>query len=584
MLRPRGGSSGFRTLRLEGLETRNLLTAAPLIGPVSPGLSDLASSPVSPPAATPLTPAQVAEETAVAQSINAFGLELYSALQSQAGGSGNTLFSPISISAALAMAYAGANGQTATQMASVLHFAGDSDAVEQEFGTLLSDLNSAGQGPDYTLSVANALWGQQGMTILAPFLQTMQADFNGGLKQVDFKDDPGAAVQTINDWVSQQTAGKIQQLVSSGDVSQLTRLVLTNAVYFNGTWATAFDAKATQNAPFTLDSGDQVQVPLMHSTSGYGYMDSDGFQVVDLPYAGGRFSMDILLPNQGYSAAGLNVGQLPANLTSWLSGLQNQQVAVSLPKFDLNTQFELGNPLQSLGMTDAFSNSADFSGITNPSVAMLKISAVVHKATISVDETGTVATAATGIGFVQLSIVSIPPPPIVFDADHPFLFLIRDDQSGSVLFMGQEMDPTSTTGDPSAPPIGAAPPPSAAPPIPIGPPGSVMIGHLLIPIPTSPPESQRDRFELSLASQETGGTGTPPTSPTPTSGTGTNPPGSTTSPPTTGTPGTGSGSTGSGSTGTSTTRAHGSHQFAATDAAVSDFDLADLNALNESPA
>jgi hypothetical protein len=231
-------------------------------------------------------------------------------------------------------------------------------------------------------------------------------------------------------------------------------------------------------------------------------------------------------------------------------------------------------------MTDAFSNSADFSGITNPSVAMLKISAVVHKATISVDETGTVATAATGIGFVELSVVSIPPPPIVFDADHPFLFMIRDDQSGSVLFMGQEMDPTSTTGDPSAPPIGAAPPGSTPPvgssPIPI-------TFKLVVPSPT---ESQRERFELSLASQETGGTSTPPTSPAPTSGTGTNPPGSTTTPPASGTPGTGSGNTGSGSTGTSTTssRAHGGHQFAAIDAAVSAFDLADLNALNESPA
>ncbi|HEY1785802.1 MAG TPA: serpin family protein, partial [Pirellulales bacterium] len=155
----------------------------------------------------------MAEETAIAESINAFGLELYASLQSQAGGSDNTIFSPVSISAALAMAYAGANGQTATQMASVLRFAGDSDAVSQEFGTLLSDLDSAGQGGNYTLSLADALWGQQGMQILTPFLQTMQADFSGDLQRVDFKDDPGAAVQTINSWVSQQTAGLIQNLL-----------------------------------------------------------------------------------------------------------------------------------------------------------------------------------------------------------------------------------------------------------------------------------------------------------------------------------------------------------------------------------
>ena len=160
----------FRTLRLEPLEAREMLTAVPAA-----------------------SPQQVAQETAIAQSINAFALDLYASLQSQAGGSGNTVFSPVSISAALAMAYAGANGQTATQMADVLHFVGDADTVEQEFGTLLSDLNSAGQGGNYTLSVADALWGQQGMQILTPFLQTMQADFSGDLKQVDFKDDPAGA-------------------------------------------------------------------------------------------------------------------------------------------------------------------------------------------------------------------------------------------------------------------------------------------------------------------------------------------------------------------------------------------------------
>ena len=567
----------FRSLRIEPLEAREMLTAVsglvsvsqPLF-PLGLGSSTIITSPASP--ATPtVSPQQVAEETAIGQSINAFALDLYSLLQSQAGGSGNTVFSPMSISAALAMAYAGANGQTATQMASVLHFAGDSDTVAQEFGTLLSDLNSAGQGGNYTLSVADALWGQQGMQILTPFLQTMQADFSGDLKQVDFKDNPAGAVQTINSWVSQQTAGLIQNLLSPSDVTQLTRLVLTNAVYFSGTWATAFNVDATQNAPFTLDSGDQVQVPIMHSTSDYGYMDSDGFQVLDLPYSGGRLSMDVILPNQGYSAAGLNVSQLPANLTSWFGGLQNQQVIVSLPKFDISAQFELGDQLQSLGMDDAFSNRADFSGITDP--AALQITGVVHQATISVGEKGTVAAAATGVvagPTITIAVNSFPPPPIVFDADHPFLFLIRDDQSGAVLFMGQEMNPTSTSGDPSAPPIGTAPvSPSTGPVTPT------------TSVPVEYGRHQSITTSLALGAIESGNhpASTPPQT-TPPSGNGSGDPGGTTSPPTGGTPGSGSGSNGPGSTTSTTVRSYGRHQFAATDAAVLEFDLADLDALD----
>lgn len=182
-------------------------------------------------------------------------------------------------------------------------------------------------------------------------------------------------------------------------------------------------------------------------------MESDGYQVLSLPYVGG-LSMDVILPTGGNSAANLNVGALPADLSTWLSGLQSQPVNVSLPKFDISAGAELGSALQSLGMTDAFSNGADFSGITN--ATQLKISAVVQKATISVNETGTVAAAATGVGMQTACIVMNLDPPIVFNADHPFLFLIRDNVSGSVLFMGQEMDPTSTSGDPSAPPLGTA--------------------------------------------------------------------------------------------------------------------------------
>lgn len=531
---------------LEQLEARAMLSAAPalLIGPLPPTWLPTASSPspsapVSPTATspspgsasdtsyTPPSAAQVTQETAIGAAINAFGLDLYSALQQQSGGSGNLVISPISVSAALAMAYAGANGDTATEMASVLHFAGD-DAVEQEFGTLLSDLNSAGQG-NYTLSLANSLWSQQGMQLLTPFLQTMQADFGGSVQQVDFQNNPTEAVQTINNWVSQETQGLIQNLLSPSDVSFFTKLMLVNAVYFQGNLATGFDPTLTQNAAFTLDSGDQVQVAMMHNTAGFGYMDSDGFQVLSLPYQGGRLSMDVILPIGSASAAGLNVSQLPADLSTWLSGLQTQQVAVSLPKFVINTQEKLTGPIESLGMSDAFSPTADFSGIAGQP---LNLSTVVQQATIRVNETGTIAAAATGVGVAHVTCVVAAPQPVVFNADHPFLFLIRDNVSGSILFMGQEMDPTSTTGDSSAPPIGSAPstgstqPPlvTVTPPSPPSQPPTV-VPVTLSPLPTAPTQNPTTTTNTPLGpmpwhprttSPTTGSTTSDPTSSDPT--------------------------------------------------------------------
>ncbi len=413
--------------------------------------------------ATPaaLSPTQVAQETAIAQSINDFGLELYASLQA-APGAGNLLISPTSISAALAMAYAGANGETATQMAQVLHFTGDSVATEQAFGTLLTDLNSATQGTNNTLSIADALWGQQGMQILAPFLQTMQSDFSGALKQINFQANPSGATQTINQWVAEETDGYIKNLIPPGDITQLTRLVLVNAVYFNADWASPFELNETQTKEFTLPSGTATQVSMMNQTGTFGYMDQGGFQVVDIPYAGGRFSMDVILPDQGNTTSSLSVGQLPANLTSWLGGLQRQQVDLSLPEFSMNTNFDLSSALSNLGMTDAFTpGTANFSGITNPAQNPLYITHVVHQATINVNETGTIATAATAVTASDLVAVLAPPASVVFDANHPFLFLIRDDQSGAILFMGQETDPPPPTSGGSSP--GGGPPGAAGP-------------------------------------------------------------------------------------------------------------------------
>jgi serpin B len=422
---------------------------------------------------------------------------LYTQLQSETGG--NLFASPLSIATALAMAYEGARGETATQMADVLHLSQDPAALQGAFAALLGDLNAAGQAGGFSLDVADALWAQQGFQLLADFVSAMQNGFGGGLKQVDFIHDADGATQTINDWVAQQTQGKITDLFAPGALNAYTRLVLTNAIYFKGQWATAFDAAQTYDAGFTLGSGDRVSAPTMHNTSGYRYMEKDGFQVLELPYADGRLAMDVLLPTQSSGLSGLDASVIPSDLNSWLQGMSTQQVQVSLPKFTMTTQFDLIPALKALGMTDAFlSGGADFSGIS--AEQQLYIDKVAHKAFIDVNETGTEAAAATGVG-VEMA-AEFPGGPVLFNADHPFLFLIRDTQTGSVLFTGQVENPLQQGSDSSAPVIRHQPksqdPPGGqgnTPPInvvfPVGPPPGDQ--HVYLPpievVPVSPPSA-----------------------------------------------------------------------------------------------
>lgn len=427
---------------VEQLEPRWLLSAAPLADStalVATATSGNAGS-------------QAAEEAAAGKSIDAFALDFYAQLQGTTGG--NLFVSPFSAATALAMAYAGAGGETAQQMASVLHFGGDPGSTEGDFSALLGDLNAAGQSGGFLLNAANALWVQQGLNLLPEFLNVVQNDFNGGLNQVDFIDQAEAARQTINNWVAQQTNGKITNLFPEGTISDFTRLVLADAVYFKAAWTSPFEPGETADAPFTLASGSQVTASTMHQTGEFDYMRNDGFQVLQLPYADGRMAMDIVLPTQT-GLAGLGSNQLPDDINAWLAGLSPQRVAISLPKFQMTTQFNLIPALQALGMADAFANGADFSGITD--ALRLKINTVVQKAYISVDEAGTEAAAATGIGMVPAAVVAEPNPPVIFNADHPFLFLIRDTQSGTVLFMGQVEEPTQQGSDPSAPVIAQPP-------------------------------------------------------------------------------------------------------------------------------
>ena len=380
---------------------------------------------------------------------NKFALNLYAKLRSKEG---NLFFSPYSISTALAMAHAGARGQTELQMAKVLHFPiiakpgtelsskliPDRHQFASVFGKIIKDLNNRGKKGGYELRVANALWGQEGYEFLEEFLELIKTNYGGRLNEVDFVRAAETARKTINTWVEKETNDKIKNLIQKGVLNSMTRLVLTNAIYFKGNWARQFKEDRTKDAPFTLASGQKVDVAMMNQTAEFNYMETESFQGLELPYVDDELSMIILLPKEFDGLDEFEKTLTVEKLSKWMGELHNREVRVSIPKFKMTSQFGLASVLKSMGMTDAFSaNAADFSGMNGK--RDLFISAVIHKAYVDVNEEGTEAAAATA---VTMKLTSIEPTRIpVFRADHPFLFIIRDNHSGSILFIGRVMNP-----------------------------------------------------------------------------------------------------------------------------------------------
>jgi len=368
---------------------------------------------------------------------NAFAVDLYAQLRAQPG---NLFFSPQSISTAFAMAYAGAQGQTSAEMARVFHFTLPPERLHPAMGALLAALNGPHNG--YELHVADALWAQQNTQFLPSYLKFVQSSYGAGLHPVDFQSSPEAARAAINQWVVQQTNNRIQNLLGPGSVTPAMRLVLTNAIYFKGSWLDPFRPDFTQVQDFHLSATKTVKAPMMNRTGGYSYYDGGSFQELELPYKGGELAMVVLLPKKIDGLPALEKSFTAAALTSWLGKLQPvDKVVLTLPRFSMTQQFELSSTLAAMGMPQAFAGSADFSGMTGK--PEFSISAAIHKAFIDVNEQGTEAAAATAINMVATAWMNPnEPPPIVFCADHPFLFLIRDTGTGSILFLGRLEDPT----------------------------------------------------------------------------------------------------------------------------------------------
>jgi serpin B len=367
----------------------------------------------------------------VVQGNNAFAFDLYGQLRAEKG---NLFFSPYSISTALAMTYAGARADTETEMAKTLHFSLGQDKLHRAFHRLNREV-VGGEKKRYKLVTANALWGQQGYKFLPAFLKVMQDDYDGGLRQVDFVNATEPARQAINAWVEKQTKEKVKDLIPKGVLTDLTRLVLTNAIYFKAGWQSTFDERSTHKADFHLGAGKTVSVPMMTQTAEFPHLREKDFAALELPYRDNELSMVILLPGRRDGLAAFEKGLTAGKVDGLLKRLRATRVAVSLPRFEVTSQFKLNDALQSLGMRTAFiPRGANFSGMDGKDKKLF-LQAVMHKAYVKVNEQGTEAAGATAVVIGQ---DSLPPQ---FRADHPFVFLIRHKATGSILFLGRVSEP-----------------------------------------------------------------------------------------------------------------------------------------------
>jgi serpin B len=366
---------------------------------------------------------------------NYFAFDLYARLSQKQG---NIVLSPYSISSALGMTFVGARGNTAKEMAETLRFTLDNERVHPTFGELIRKVQGADGKRNYELATANSLWGDKtGLSLEPKFLRVTQTDYLAGFQAVDFANDPEGARRSINAWVEGRTKKKIEELIPEGLITNNTRLVLVNAIYFKGDWSVPFPRAATRSDDFTTPGAPAFKVPMMHHTFVANYSENADFQLAQFMYKGNDVSMVVILPMKKDGLADLEKKLSAKALAQALASARETDLQVALPRFKMTEAFSLADALTQLGMRDAFRpGSADFTGMETTANSFV-ISAVVHKAFVEVDEQGTEAAAATGV----IGKGSEPPPPAPFRADHPFLFVLRHNATGSILFLGRVTDP-----------------------------------------------------------------------------------------------------------------------------------------------
>ena len=388
--------------------------------------------------ATPQIPTDDLHELVAGNSDFAF--DLYEQLRGEAG---NIFYSPHSISAALAMVYAGARGSTEAQMSRALHFDLPQERLHPSINQLDTLLNRRGRGAEaadggaFRLRVVNALWGQRGYDLLPAYLDTLALHYGTGLRVLDFATEPEPARQVINGWVERETDGRIKNLLAEDKITPSTRLVLTNAIYFNAAWKVPFDPQFTRPGPFTRLDGSSKSASMMSGSQPATYARLNNLQAAVLPYAGDELSLLILLPDAGeFDAVEQTLGR------ELLGEVDAQQRGVALnihlPKFGVEQDLDLVPALRALGVVDLF-DAADLSGIDG--TGRLIVSDVLHKAFVDVSETGTEAAAATAVLMGESGARVHEPEPVTLTVDRPFLFLIRDRATGAVIFVGRVLDP-----------------------------------------------------------------------------------------------------------------------------------------------
>lgn len=374
--------------------------------------------------------------------IDAFALDLYKQSISPGANSAeqNLLISPASVSTAIGLAYRGARGATAEELRAVMHFSASPQAYLPADARVLQSLNVAGEGR--LLRVSNAIWIQQDFPFCPDFLADMTNYARAGLQRIDFHANPDAARQAVNRWVAAATNDRIRNFLQDGDVTEDTRSVLVNSIYWKGTWQAPFETSATRTEPFTGLDGSATQTALMHQQGYFQVAERDGVKAIALPYAGDDVSMVVVLPDAATALPRFERALTVDALQGWLDALDHAEprdTVLTLPKMHLEWRRDLVPTLQALGARTAFGDKADFSGMVPDAsgAAALKIRTVIHQTFIDVDEQGTEAAAATAVGIEMTAARREPVPPFVFRADKPFLFILRDRRTNLILFMGR---------------------------------------------------------------------------------------------------------------------------------------------------
>ncbi len=369
--------------------------------------------------------------TNVVEANNQFAFDLYFKFKDS---NDNIFFSPYSISSALAMTYEGARGKTAEEMQKVLHLPDDKEKIHSDFIDTNKELNKANKS--YNLSVANALWAQNDYKFLDEYFKIVEQYYGGKATNLDFVSNTENSRVTINKWVENQTNNKIKNLIPQGVLDESTRLVLTNAIYFKANWSSQFYAENTRDEKFKLSSGKLIDSKMMHQTNSFNYGETSELQILEMNYQGNDLSMLIVLPKKDLNSIDTLISI--EKLDGWKKNMTNEEVSVTVPKFKFETKYFMAKTLKEMGMPTAFSMSADFSGMNGKKD--LYIGNVIHQTFIEVAENGTEAAAATAV-VQKYSMGPQQEQPKIFAADHPFIFIIQQRETGNILFLGRITDP-----------------------------------------------------------------------------------------------------------------------------------------------